>query len=225
VIDLSPDQVTAMPVDQLGLLILSDLLRTDEWNEYNYLLSAQRSYRGGEPVLAITEAMAWLRARALIARTPGQTSDAAITVTRTGRRVAAEGPTAFRASERLQGGIHPQIERKPTSTVPDREVRAGGLRVYEGRRGARPPTGRVPHSPHWRGPHEPSFRPERPAHRFRHGEGRARGDASVLRGRICNPPQPVRAPRSELRRCLRGSRRGPNSLTAYADPRPGRKPS
>jgi hypothetical protein len=36
VIDLSPDQVTVMPVDQLGLLILSDLLRTDEWNEYNY---------------------------------------------------------------------------------------------------------------------------------------------------------------------------------------------
>jgi uncharacterized protein (TIGR02391 family) len=111
VIDLSPDQVTDLPVDQLGLLILNDLIRTDEWNEYNYLLSAQRSYRG-EPILAITEAMAWLRARALIARRPGQTSDAAITVTRTGRRVAAEGPTAFRASERLQGGIHPQIERE-----------------------------------------------------------------------------------------------------------------
>lgn len=45
------------PVDQLGLLILSDLLRTNEWNEYNYLLSAERSYRG-DPVLAITEAMA-----------------------------------------------------------------------------------------------------------------------------------------------------------------------
>ncbi|WP_300604285.1 TIGR02391 family protein [Trebonia sp.] len=56
--------------------------------------------------------MAWLRARALIARTPGQTSDAAISITRTGRRVAAEGPTAFRASERLQSGIHPRIERE-----------------------------------------------------------------------------------------------------------------
>jgi len=111
VIDIPPDQVTDMPVDQLGLLILDDLLRTREWNEYNYLLGAQRAYTG-DAALAITEAMAWLRARALIARTPGQTADSAISVTRTGRRVAAEGPTAFRAAERLQGGIHPQIERE-----------------------------------------------------------------------------------------------------------------
>jgi uncharacterized protein (TIGR02391 family) len=113
VIELPQDQVIDLPVDQLGLLILSDLLRTNQWNEYNYLLEAQRAYRSdANAVLAITEAMAWLRARALIARAPGQPSDAAITVTRTGRRVAQEGPTAFRAAERLQGGIHPRIERE-----------------------------------------------------------------------------------------------------------------
>jgi uncharacterized protein (TIGR02391 family) len=112
VIDLPPEQVTEMPVDQLGVLILSDLVRTNEWNEYSYLLSAQRSGYLGEAALAMTEAMGWLRARALIARTPGQTSDAAISVTRTGRRVADEGPTYFRAAERLQGGIHPLIERE-----------------------------------------------------------------------------------------------------------------
>lgn len=111
-INLKPEQVIDMPVDQLGLLILDDLLKTNEWNEYNYLLSAQNSGYRADAALAITEAMAWLRARALIARTPGQTSDAAITVTRTGRRVAAEGPTAFRATERLQGGIHPRIEQE-----------------------------------------------------------------------------------------------------------------
>jgi uncharacterized protein (TIGR02391 family) len=43
---------------------------------------------------------------------PGQPSDAAISITRTGRRVAAEGLQAFRAAERLQGGIHPLIERE-----------------------------------------------------------------------------------------------------------------
>jgi uncharacterized protein (TIGR02391 family) len=112
VIDLPADQVIDMPVDQLGLLVLNDLLRTNEWNEYNYLLGVDRSGYRGEAALAITEAMAWLRARALIARTPGQTADAAISVTRTGRRVAAEGLTAFQASERLQGGIHPRIERE-----------------------------------------------------------------------------------------------------------------
>jgi uncharacterized protein (TIGR02391 family) len=111
VIDLSPDQVTGMPVDQLGLVILNDLIAGHEWNEYNYLLAAQRAYHS-EALLAVTEAMAWLRARALIARTPGQTSDAAISITRTRRRVAAEGPTAFQAAERLQGGIHALIERE-----------------------------------------------------------------------------------------------------------------
>ncbi len=110
-ITLFPEHVTGLPVDQLGLAILNDLLATNEWNEYNYLLAAERAY-DGEALQAIAEAMGWLRARALIARTPGQTSDAAIFVTRTGRRIAAEGPQAFYASERLQGGIHPSIERE-----------------------------------------------------------------------------------------------------------------
>jgi uncharacterized protein (TIGR02391 family) len=111
VIDLSPEQVTGLPVDQLGLVILNDLIATAQWNEYNYLLEAQRAY-SGEPLLAISEAMGWLRARALVARTPGQTSDGAISVTRTGQRIAAEGPNAFYATERLQGGIHPLIEKE-----------------------------------------------------------------------------------------------------------------
>ena len=110
-ITLPAEQVTGLPVDQLGLLLLNDLLATHEWNEYNYLLAAQAAYQA-DALLAISEAMAWLRARALIARTPGQTSDAAISVTRTGRRIAAEGPTSFYAAERLQGGLHPLIERE-----------------------------------------------------------------------------------------------------------------
>ena len=111
-IDLSTDQIMDLPVDQLGLVILRDLLQTNEWNEYNYLLNAQRSFPRGDAALAISEAMAWLRGRGLIARTPGQTSDPAISVTRTGRRVAAAGLIAFRDSERLQGGIHPRIEQE-----------------------------------------------------------------------------------------------------------------
>jgi uncharacterized protein (TIGR02391 family) len=56
--------------------------------------------------------MAWLRARALIARSPGQSSETAIFVTRTGKRVVADGPKAFYANERIQGGVHPTIESK-----------------------------------------------------------------------------------------------------------------
>jgi uncharacterized protein (TIGR02391 family) len=110
-IDMDPDVVATLPVDQLGLVVLRDLIETNEWNEYNYLLGAGRAYQGSASE-AIAEAMAWLRARALIARTPGQTSDAAIFVTRTGRRVVADGPNAFYANERLQGGVHNLIEAR-----------------------------------------------------------------------------------------------------------------
>ena len=111
VIDLPAEAVEGLPVDQLGLAILADLVATKEWNEYNYLNGASNAYQG-EALNGIAEALAWLRACALIARKPGQTAADAIMVTRTGRRVVAEGPTAFYATERLQGGVHPLIEER-----------------------------------------------------------------------------------------------------------------
>lgn len=111
VITLPAETVLALPVDQLGLQILADMRTTKEWNEYNYLLGAKSHY-SGEPLAAIAEAVGWLRARALIARDPGQPSDAAIFITRTGRRVLHEGLVPFQAAESLQGAIHPQIEQK-----------------------------------------------------------------------------------------------------------------
>jgi uncharacterized protein (TIGR02391 family) len=110
-IDIPADVVATLPVDQLGLAILADLVTSKEWNEYNYMLSAGKEYRG-EALEAIAEAVTWLRARALIARTPGQSSDAAIFVTRIGKRILADGPPAFYATESLQGGVHPLIEAK-----------------------------------------------------------------------------------------------------------------
>lgn len=109
-ITLSAEIVADLPVDQLGLGVLRDLLESNEWNKYNYLKSAEREYGRGVALEAIAEALGWLRARALIARKPGQTADVAIFVTRTGRRVIDDGPQAFYAAERLQGGVHPRIE-------------------------------------------------------------------------------------------------------------------
>ncbi len=43
---LGADVVEVLPVDQLGIAILRDLIDTQEWNEYNYLLYAQRAYDG-----------------------------------------------------------------------------------------------------------------------------------------------------------------------------------
>ncbi len=112
---LAPGVVVALPVDQLGIALLRDLVASGEWNEYNYVLGAQEAYRSQPGAAeAIAEAMAWLRARALIARTPGQSNPDAIFVTRTGHRVATNGLAFYSATEKLQGGLHSLIENCAT---------------------------------------------------------------------------------------------------------------
>ena len=111
-ITLSPEQVLALPIDQLGLAILVDLKETSEWNEHNYVVKAEQAPFRGPPLRAIAEAMTWLRARGLIARTPDQSSSDAIFITRAGHRALAEGTLALDATERLQMGTHPHILTK-----------------------------------------------------------------------------------------------------------------
>src|SRR4051812_22665613 len=105
---LPANQILELPVDQLGLLVLRDMVETNAWNEHNYINEAhQRGGWKGEPLRALAEALGWLRARGLIAQDPDQGGNA-IFVTRTGLRVAGEGPDAFYATERLQRGtLHP----------------------------------------------------------------------------------------------------------------------
>lgn len=109
-LNLDPNTVANLPVDQLGLAILPDLIRTKTWHEGNYLNDATTKFGPGPATRAVAEAMGWLRARSMIARDPGQSADGAIFVTRLGHRVAAEGKQVFFATERLQGGLHPSIE-------------------------------------------------------------------------------------------------------------------
>lgn len=109
-----PTRAIALPVDELGLEVLADLVSTKEWHEYNYLNSVSQDprYRNEELALrSLAEALTWLRARAFIARTPGQTADAAIFVTRAGHAALKQGLASVRAVERLQEGLHPLVER------------------------------------------------------------------------------------------------------------------
>jgi len=111
ILSLDPQSLLDLPVDELGLLVLDDLVNTNEWNEDNYVLLAGQT-QGYEMLQqrALAEAMIWLRARGLIAKTPRQSSWAAIFVTRLGEKVLSEGPQTLHAIERLQGGLHPLIE-------------------------------------------------------------------------------------------------------------------
>ncbi|HUP86889.1 MAG TPA: TIGR02391 family protein [Acidimicrobiales bacterium] len=110
-----PGRATTLPLDELALEVLADLVARNEWNEYNYLNSASQDgrYRGQEAALhAIAEALTWLRNRGFIAHTPGQTADAAIFVTRAGHAVLKKGLQHARAEARLQEGLYPLLERR-----------------------------------------------------------------------------------------------------------------
>jgi hypothetical protein len=102
-------------LDQLGLEVLKDMEALSTWNVRNYVLEAQQLHglERGEPTEAVAEAIGWLLARGLIATDPENSSNGGIFVTRTGKRVAAEGPEVFYATERLQRGVlHPLIEEE-----------------------------------------------------------------------------------------------------------------
>ncbi len=107
-LSLSAGAIQALPVDERGLLVLQDLVDTNEWNEHNYLLA----YRGQPSDQAIAEATAWLRGRAFIARTPGQNTFDAIFVTARGHEALRQGLVTVRAVEHLEQGLHPLIEQR-----------------------------------------------------------------------------------------------------------------
>jgi len=115
VITLDPQTVLDLPLDELALRILEDLARTREWNEHNYLNTASQDPLYSRSVPAqrvIAEALSWLRGRAFIARTPGQSTDSAIFVTRSGEQALTGGLERTRAVQRLHTGLHPIIESK-----------------------------------------------------------------------------------------------------------------
>lgn len=112
-ISLEPSVVNELPVDELALKVLSDLVKTGEWNEYNYLNSASQHLlyqRDQAAQRAIAEALTWLRNRGLIARTPGQNNADSIFVTRAGNQALTQGLARVRATHQLQEGLHAQIE-------------------------------------------------------------------------------------------------------------------
>lgn len=113
-LELSAAEVSELPVDELALAVLDDMIERKTWNEANYLLEvgSDERYRDGRCTYAVAEALGWLRSTGLIARDPSQSSEGAIFVTRAGRKAASEGVDLVRASVRLNAGLHPLIERR-----------------------------------------------------------------------------------------------------------------
>ena len=104
--------VNDLPVDQLGLMILDDFISSGQWNDQSYIAFLRQERPDADKVVsAVMEGIAWLFARGLVMRDALQAAAGAFRVTRQGRRVHDEGPEYFHASERLQVGLHPEIER------------------------------------------------------------------------------------------------------------------
>jgi uncharacterized protein (TIGR02391 family) len=107
-LNLPPDVIEALPVDERALLVLQDLVDTSQWNEHNYLMTNAR-----EPVgRSLAEAMAWLRGHAFIARTPGQSTSDAIFVTARGHEALRQGIATVRAAAALEHGLHPLLVQR-----------------------------------------------------------------------------------------------------------------
>ncbi|GHH73760.1 hypothetical protein GCM10018781_38800 [Kitasatospora indigofera] len=114
-IAIDPLEALELPVDELALLVLADMIRAKTWSAYNYTLSytSDATYRicPGAPE-AIAEAVEWLRANGMIAAKPGDGASQAIFITRRGIEASKQDVRAARSISRLQGNLHPLIERK-----------------------------------------------------------------------------------------------------------------
>jgi hypothetical protein len=96
------------------MLILRDLATWHEANEYNYGNSLRqdtaRGYAGNPDARkAVSEGMAWLHARGLIARKIEEHSSRTIFVTRWGHEALSRSLPAVRAVDRIQENLHPLI--------------------------------------------------------------------------------------------------------------------
>lgn len=96
------------------MYVLKDLIDSRQDNEYNYLSQCINDQTHGyhtnpQACNAIAEAIAWLRARGMIAHKPLDTRPDSILITRRGLDANKNGLQILRATERLQENLHPEI--------------------------------------------------------------------------------------------------------------------
>jgi uncharacterized protein (TIGR02391 family) len=112
-IAVTAQDAVELPVDELALHVLEDMVRSNTWNSYNYCLSytTDASYNG-QGARAISEAVQWLWSHGMIANKPGDSTPQAMFVTRRGEEAVAQGIATARSVNRLEGNLHPLIEAK-----------------------------------------------------------------------------------------------------------------
>src|SRR5258706_5749811 len=111
------DDALQLPVDKLAMLVLADLVVTNEWNEYNYGNQHRQDVKYGysanaDARKAIDEALGWLRSRGMIARKTEDSNPDSIFVTRWGHEALTKSLAEIRTVDRIQDNLHPLIEQR-----------------------------------------------------------------------------------------------------------------
>ena len=108
---LEADEVLALPLDELALMVLQDADADREWNWQNWLNSARRGYgQRADALQALSEAWGWLQSHDLIAWKVSQSAPGSFEITRLGRKVLDEGLPLLRAVHRLDVTLVPELE-------------------------------------------------------------------------------------------------------------------
>jgi len=111
---LDADEVVALPVDELALLVLRDVRSNDEWHWRNWMNAVrQHAYPTRQDAQqALAEAWGWLLSRGLITIWhPTQDHREAFVISRKGCQVLEDGLPWLRAVERLDVDLVPALER------------------------------------------------------------------------------------------------------------------
>ncbi len=143
-LDLSPEEVVALSLEDLAYRILADARDSRTWNSQNWLLEHGRGGPYGPrsvALRALAEGWGWLRARGLVERDPDQSSDAAVFVTRRGHEVLTRGLDWLRTTERLDVALVPDLEVEARPHLPWWRPGHGRVRRHA-QSGDPPPPGR-----------------------------------------------------------------------------------
>lgn len=114
--DTPAEELAELPVDEIGLRILGYIVESQtagvQPNRWNILNEGIRRELPGPALGALSEGLAWLEAKVLVA--PNTTHDNRdwLMVTRRGVQAFVEGAAHIRAAERLDVDLHPLLERK-----------------------------------------------------------------------------------------------------------------
>lgn len=113
--DLSDDEVRALPVERLAMVVLNALIDRNDWSAHNFKNDQQHAGRRESAMKALIEALGWLTSHNLVAYGhPTQSSSEAIMITRAGQVAAAEGLGTMQAEQRLVADLDRRLGRART---------------------------------------------------------------------------------------------------------------